>query len=383
MGKQYISTVNTYGAHELDILDVAILNKFTVTVSGDGYAAFWDNQQDEAHNPREFVIRKLINKIGLHHVSAYDSVMGTSGIRVSLLAFGAFDGTISFGFYRDNDIQTWKEIEFQELAGKTYWCPQFFKDPESKRDLLLVTQPSGNTEVFGLLIDTQNSSVDVSLAAKGHLTAANDSFPMSIAVSETSEAKAAIGFVNGDVVLFDLKDLSPIYTFHTTDLQTGSNDSNSIPRKLAFSPGGLLLAVARDIQSSGSITLYDVKYGENVGQLTTPTHSSKAAVGGFAHSGWIMGLSFNEDGSLLASGGFDGYVRFWNIDTREREATIQISATDLDDSLKVGEMDQSIVSGVQFINKGVRFGAGGDSNQGVCVISFDRGIRWYREAGGI
>ncbi|KAG7194078.1 uncharacterized protein KQ657_004786 [Scheffersomyces spartinae] len=316
-------------------------------------------------------------------MASYENVLATSGVRVSLLAFGTFDGSVSFGYYVDNDIKTWKEISFEQVTGKMYWIPKLFKDPESKNDLLLVTQPTGNTAVFNLLIEANDGNVNISLEPKGHLNGGNESFPMSCAVSETETPKAAVGYVDGDVILYDLKDLSPLFTFHTTDLQTGSNDSNSIPRALVFSPGGLLLAVARDIQSSGSITLYDMKYGENVGQLTTPTHSSKAAVGGFAHSGWIMGLSFNEDGSLLASGGFDSCVRFWNIDTREREATIQISVTDLDNTLKIGEMDQSIVSGVQFINKGVRFGAGGDSNQGVCIISFDRGVRWYREAGGI
>lgn len=73
----------------------------------------------------------------------------------------------------------------------------------------------------------------------------------------------------------------------------------------------------------------------------------------------------------------------WNLETSEREATINISITDLDDASNDDLQDESVASGVKFIGKGVRGGAGGDSNEGICVISFDRGIRWYREAGGV
>ena len=70
------------------------------------------------------------------------------------------------------------------------------------------------------------------------------------------------------------------------------------------------------------------------------------------------------------------------METRERVATINVSLSDFGD-VEGSEMDNSVVSGVKFIRKGVRGGIGGDTNEGLCAISFDRGIRWYREAGGI
>lgn len=100
--------------------------------------------------------------------------------------------------------------------------------------------------------------------------------------------------------------------------------------------------------------MYDVQYGENVGTLATPSHSAKSVVGGFAHQGWILGLDFDEEGKNLVSCGFDKCVRVWNLETSEREATINISITDLDDDTNDDQQDESVASGVKFIGKGVR-----------------------------
>ena len=141
------------------------------------------------------------------------------------------------------------------------------------------------------------------------------------------------------------------------------------------------MAVARDNQAAGSITLYDVEHGENVGSLATPSHSAKSVVGGFAHQGWILGLSFDEEGKHLASCGFDKCIRVWNLETSEREATISISISDLDDTTH-NDQDESVASGVAFIKKGLEVALVVTAMKD-CVSSFDRGIRWYREAGGI
>ncbi|KAK6464597.1 WD40-repeat-containing domain protein [Scheffersomyces coipomensis] len=385
MGKQYISTVNAAQAHKSDIVGLSVTDKFTISVSSDGTAHFWDNQQKEAHNPTDFVIKKFINKVGLHHIATYENVLPDSTIKVVLIAFASFDGSITLNYYLNDDITTWKEFEDADLK-KQYWAPGFYKDPESKQDYFVITKSNGASDVFNLNIkDNSKSDISISLEKVGELNANKSAFPNALAISPTSDKKVAVGYTNGEVYIYDLESLKPIYTFHSSDLQVSgaSTTSASIPRVIEFSPGGTLLAVARDNQSSGSITLYDVKFGENVGTLTTPSHSSKAAVGGFAHSGWIMGLSFDEAGENLVSCGFDKCIRVWNLETREREATITISITDLEDTEHNEQYDKSVASGVSFIKKGIRGGAGGDKNEGLCVISFDRGIRWYREAGGV
>ncbi|GEQ70990.1 hypothetical protein JCM33374_g4671 [Metschnikowia sp. JCM 33374] len=344
MGKQYISTVSAAQAHKSDISAVAMTNKYTITVSSDGHASFWDNKQDEVHTPQDFVIQKLIDPIGIHHVAVFEDVPSGSTTR-------------------------------------------FYKDPLSTKHRFVATKTNGTTVVYELnLIVAEDGAVSVDVSTEsGVLNASNifTSFPNALSISPTEDALCAVGYTSGDVVVYSIKSHKQVFTFHSTDLQVKQGKgSTSVPRALAFSPGGSILVVARDNQSAGSITLYDVKYGENVGSLTTSTHSSKTTIGGFAHEGWIMGLSFNEDGSLLASCGFDKCVRVWNLESREREATIQVNVTDLEDTTH-DEVDSSICSGVSFIKKGVRGGPGGDSNEGLCVVSFDRGIRWYREAGGI
>lgn len=386
MGKQYISTVSAAHAHSLDILAVAMTNRYTITVSSDGRAVFWDNKQDEVHDPKRHCVDKTINGIGLHHVAVFEDVAPGLTTKVTLLAFGAFDGSILFHIYTDENLDTWRDLDTGSVFTRDFWCPGFYKDPQSARHLFVVTRASGTTSVYDLDVAVEGDTphVDVTRLA-GELNSNNNftSFPNTLSVSQSLDALCAVGYTSGDVVVYGIKDLKQVFTFHSTDLQVKQGKGlTSMPRALAFSPGGSLLAVARDNQSAGSITLYDVGYGENVGSLTTLTHSAKTTIGGFAHEGWIMGLSFNEDGSLLASCGFDKCIRVWDLETREREATIQISVTDLDDTSH-DDVDSSICSGVAFIKKGVRGGAGGDTNEGLCVVSFDRGVRWFREAGGI
>lgn len=384
MGKQYISTVSAAQAHKLDILGVAMTGKYTITVSSDGYAAFWDNKKDEVHQPLEFVTHKLIKDIGIHHVAVFETVPTGLTTKLVVLAFGCFDGSIVFYYYRNDDLETFSLIDTGKVFSDGFWSPGFYKDPESVQNLFVVTKANGSTAVYSLSLNLEDLSIEVADLI-GTLNASSiTSFPNSLGISLTSEALCAVGYSSGDVVVFNLKSLKQEFTFHSTDLQVEEGQgSSSIPRIVEFSPGGTLLAVSRDNQSAGSITLYDVKYGENVGSLTTLSHSAKTNIGGFAHEGWIMGLSFNEDGSLLASCGFDKCVRVWNMELREREATLVINITDLEDTTQDEEADASVCSGVAFIKKGVRGGAGGDSNEGLCVVSFDRGVRWYREAGGI
>jgi superkiller protein 8 len=69
-------------------------------------------------------------------------------------------------------------------------------------------------------------------------------------------------------------------------------------RSVAFSPGGSRLAAAGD---AGLIALYDMQYGEHVGNLT-------------GHSAWITSLDWSDTGEYLLSGSFDGKVKVWSID---------------------------------------------------------------------
>ncbi|KAI5961066.1 rec14 [Candida margitis] len=395
MGKQYISTVSASQAHNSDILGVEITPRYTISVSSDGYARFWDNKKDEVHDPKEFVQSVFIDKSGIHHLAVYENKIPSSTIKVTVLSFACFNGQVKFKQFINDDLTTLEDCVFKLSKS---WVPGFYVDPESKQDYFIVNKMNGVTEVYTVSITANADKVSSAFTKYGDLrngTSSNSStsstssspFAISLAVNQTDNKKCAVGYINGDVLLYDFQNLKVVYTFRSTDLVVSRNpklnSSSSIPRAIAFSPGGTLLAVARDNQAAGSITLYDVQYGENVGTLATPSHSAKSVVGGFAHQGWILGIDFDEEGKNLVSCGFDKCVRVWNLETSEREATINISITDLDGASNDDQQDESVASGVKFISKGVRGGAGGDSNEGICVVSFDRGIRWYREAGGI
>lgn len=387
MGKQYILTVTASHAHELDITAVAMTDKYTITVGSDGFAAFWDNKKDEVHNPSDSVVKKLISEIGIHHVAVYENIPPELTKKVVLLAFGCFDGSMRFYSYIDEDLESFKKLDTGSTFKANFWTPGFYKDPKSKHDMFVATKANGLAAVYALNIKDVAGTIEITndeLLGELHITVNNAAFPNSLSVSQASDGLVAVGYTSGDVAVFTLHGLKALFTFYSTDLQVDQNiGSSSVPRVLEFSPGGSILAVARDNQSAGLITLYDVEYGENVGSLTTLSHSTKTTIGGFAHEGWIMGLDFNADGLLLASCGFDKCIRVWNLETREREATLQVSMTDLDNTEHDETIDSSVCSGVAFIDRGVRAGAGGDSNEGLCVVSFDRGVRWYREAGGI
>lgn len=376
MGKQYVSTASASKAHVLDITGVVVTSAYSISVSSDGYACFFDNKID---NPALAATKKLVNKLGIHHVAVYENIMPGLQKKVVVLAYGCFDGAVKLYTFTNDDLATYKEVDTGKTLNSGYWCVAFYKHPELKQDSFVATRADGATDVFSLEIAGEHAAVSIELAGS---IPAGTTFPTSLAVSPSTDRKVAVGYASGDVLLYDLDLFKPIYTFHSTDLQS-TNTTGLIPRVVAFSPGGSLLAVARDNQLAGCITLYDVNYGENIGLLTTPSHSTKTVIGGFAHEGWVLGLSFDTEGTHLALCGFDKAVRVWNLETREREATINISVTDLEDPLGDAEVDASIASGVQFIAKGVRGGAGGDTNEGLCVVSFDRGVRWYREAGGV
>lgn len=380
MGKQYISTNTVCPAHSLDVLDVAVTRQHTVTVSSDGQAKFWANDVKENDDPNDHVHSQLIDASGVHHVNVYENTLQVEGKykSVVVVAYGTFSGAIKVDHYVENYASI-KSIDVPAELQKNSWIPIFYKDPENTQDYMIVTKIDGSIILYKINVTEEGVELE-----KQCENSSESSFPISIDISVTEDKKLAVGYTNGDVYLYSLENLKMIYTFRSTDLQVSSKEqtSNSIPRVVKFSPGGSILAVARDNQNAGSLTIYDVKYGENVGSLTTPSHSSKTEIGGFAHEGWIMGLSFDYEGKFLASCGFDKCVRVWNLENKEREATIQLSISDFD-SPEAEEQDVSIASAVSFIRKGVRGGAGGGSNDGLCVVSFDKGVRWYREAGGI
>lgn len=378
--KQYISTNNAGAAHRSDIYSVAISKPYTITASGDGYLKFWSNNVTETDSAKENVEELFVHKTGLHHVAVYEDIVETT--KMSLVATVSFSGEVFFYIINGSD----RSISplTVDLGTKTnrdaYWAVQWSKDDEGKNHKFAATQATGSTKIWNFEIESLEK---VTFTPISTIKPQSKTFATSLDISSSNNLLAT-GFQNGDVVLTQTDTSKPVYTFHNFGLKGSAQSSSSI-RSVKFSPLGTLLAVASDSGSYGNITLYDTVYGENVGSFTIPSHSSQTPVGAYAHEGWVFEIDFNETGEFLASAGYDGKVRVWNVTTREREATLALSPTDFDDE-DIAQEDENASSsaiGVKFIKKGTRGGAGGDNNDGLAVISLDRGIRWFREAGGI
>lgn len=376
MAIKYISTATRGDAHKSDILGVSIASKCTVTVSADGFVKLWDNASFE----RVLVAELEVDPLGVHHVSVFEDTLAGSGAKVCLIGCVGFSGDFHLISYSNGELT---KLEFQpEMVNKSssYWAPCFVKDWENGKDhFLAITTVTGSTQVFSF--EFSQSEETAIFIHKGEVSANDDSFAVSI-TSHASSKKVVVGHQNGSVYLYDLQKLMLLFNFETYGLKQ-SNKSINIVRSIAFSPNGQLLAIARDSGPYGTVSIHDVKYGEFLGTLTISTHSSNVGVGSFAHKKWCMSVSFNESGTLIATGGFDNKVRVWDVETRTCEATLQLNNTDIsDEDLETAtSLDESACVDLQFVAPGLIEDDG--KNDGIIVVGLDRAIRWFREAGGV
>ncbi|ODV59019.1 SKI complex subunit WD repeat protein SKI8, partial [Ascoidea rubescens DSM 1968] len=420
--RKFISTSNAFNAHDSDIYAVAVSSPYTITIGGDGYLKLWQNKISETDNPKTSASSFLIDNSGLHHLSLFESpiLINLKKLNLILVSVVAFSGTIYFfqiihdtllpldaKFYQ-NDLQDYHDILSKKnntvdnkITGEFFWAIEWFKasdisfsDINQIQNKFLATQSKGDTKIWNVLISiSKNDKLELSFINHGLIKPKSPNFAMSLAVSP-SQNLVATGFQNGEIILSQIDSSRSIYSFYNNSVQFSNQLNNktysSSIRSLKFNPDGSLLVAALDSGSFGNIYLYDTKYGELAGMLTMPTHSASTSINVNAHDGWIFGIDFNLEGDLLVSGGYDGKLKIWNIDTRSKDGQILISPSDLipededvreDDNLPAN--DYVAIIDVKYIKKGIRGGSGGDTNEGLVAVGFDGGIRWYREAGGI
>lgn len=422
MSKIFISTSNCGKAHEADIFNVTVCNSFTVTCSGDGNIKLWKNKLLDNELPKDHVLTQFVHKTGVHHVEVFHSIL-PGGIELCIIAAVSFSGEIFFYEVDVND-NICKRIELlnDDEKKKSYWA---IKWCESHDQIVchrfIATDVKGNTYIWRFhpftteldevelqkkklarelrekrnqkVVDEEPLPVNIVTELSPHFTSQgeiNPSGPVFATCIDISASKGLIatGFANGTIIVSQISTLRPIYNFEGFGIQGIEQNSNTV-RDIKFSPMGSLLAVANDSGSYGCVTLYETDYGERVGHLTVPTHSTQTSIGTFAHNGWVFGLSFNSTGELLATCGYDSKIRIWDVKLKERVTTINITAGDVEieeDILLEDENGDSLkcppVMAVKFINKGVRGGMGNDTNEGLCCVALDRSVRWFREAGG-
>lgn len=429
MSNIFISTTNCGKAHEADIFSVAVCVPYTITGSGDGSIKLWKNKLLDNEVPRDYHISKFVHKTGIHHVDVFHSVE-KGGHEICIISCVAFSGDIFFyevdvknGTLSSIDLLTAKEKK------KSYWAVKWFKsDDQIVCHRFAATDVKGNTYVwrfhpFTKELDEEEAQkeklkrearlkrnrfqsldekiaeetseeresqedliLEPHLALQGEIAATEPVFATCLDISPNG--LIATGFANGTIVVSQVNTLRPIHSFEGFGIQGIEQNSNTV-RDVKFSPMGTLLAVANDSGSYGCVTLYETEFGERVGSFSVPTHSTQSSIGTFAHNGWVFGLSFNSTGEFLATCGYDSKVRVWDVKSRERVSTINISANDVENEQEIMLEDESgdslkypPVFGVKFIAKGIRGGMGSDSNEGLCCVCMDRSVRWFREAGG-
>lgn len=107
----------------------------------------------------------------------------------------------------------------------------------------------------------------------------------------------------------------------------------SAPNRLAFSPDGKILAIG---EKSRRVKMVSTEDG------------SKVDGGGTGHTARIDALKFSADGKRLASGGMDGSIAVWYVDSDE-------------DSQRIQGAHRNGVTGIAFIDDGSILSAGSDS----------------------
>ncbi len=330
----------------------------------------------------------MVDRTGLHHLAVLEEII--EGINLCIVAAVSFTGKVRFYRLFEDENNPVVELTIENnnnvFNNTIFWnlCWTQGLAPNSFR--LVLTSVDGkayiyNLEYGNLLTDKIN---DTNISFKKYLTIPPKqvSFATCVAVSPSGRLLAT-GHHNGNVYVSDIDNGKSLYTFYG---HSGTGDDNSkTVRCVRFEPSGKIIAISRDMGTKGTISLYDVKYGELIGLLSIPTHSAGkvTGIGGIAHTGWIFNLDFNSTGEFLVSGGYDGKARIWNTTSKEREATISISPNDLEDEDQEDDEDTKAILDVKFIPKGYRNKSVGDKNEGVVIVGLDKGIRWYREAGGL
>lgn len=423
MSKVFIPTANVGKAHDADIYSVCVTNPYTITCGGDGYLKLWSNKlpEDGAINAKDHVKSQFVHASGLHHVDALYTVESHGAGTLLIIATVSFSGEIFF--YQLSEDGLLKEIQLlskDPLKSKSFWAIRWGKSEDlALSHRFTAVDVKGNTYVWKFhpftneidetikekkqnrryneqeredISKEENQTeeeweLDFHFTYQGEIPSKEPLFATCVSISTVNDL-IATGFASGTVIVSQLSTLRPLYTFEGFGIQGINQNSNSV-RSIEFSPAGTLLAVANDSGSYGCVTIYETEYGERIGNLTVPTHSGQSNIGSFAHDGWVFDLSFNPTGEFIASCGYDSKLRVWDVKTRERVSTLNISAGDIEieeDILLQDENGDSLknppVFSVTFFNKGIRTGMGSETNEGLCCVCMDRSVRWYREAGG-
>jgi WD40 repeat protein len=181
------------------------------------------------------------------------------------------DNTISL-----TNNQTWSHTNWEDVE----------LDPQGKTIVYIEGRPSYPSIVRGCDIDTAHQV----FAFSSDETANQIRFSPDGRLFAVNEGR-------GTITIYDAQTRARITTFSVLNGRRWVNTN-----QLAFSPDSSLLAFAMDDYQENEYTIrvWDIKTSKQLAILQ-------------GHTGEVLGLAFNNDGTLIASASIDGIVHLWGV----------------------------------------------------------------------
>ncbi|GKT56330.1 meiotic recombination protein rec14 [Colletotrichum tofieldiae] len=283
-------------AHVTDIFGLATTQRSLLSASGSSTL--------HVHNTFDPTIPITQSISGAHKLGCHHICTSRNGL---VAASAGFAGEVKI-WVVDKDTSEWKlhsEITNQAAKAGEVWAIALSEDGK----FLAGTTYDGRVNVWDVGEEGTPKIREYETGSPG-----SGSFGMSVDLSRDGKYTAS-GHENGAVYVFN-------------------NDT-----------GRLLFSLPRD---SSIIALYDIKNGEQVGNMT-------------GHASWITSIDWNDSGEYLLSGAMDGKVKVWSV---ERSACVATHS----------ETDKALWA-VKWLPKTGK-------NESFCTAGANRSISFYREATG-
>ncbi|KAI1839829.1 hypothetical protein JX265_005113 [Neoarthrinium moseri] len=323
MSKQYLTTHTVDNAHVTDIFSLAATP--TALLSASGSSTLHVHSAKDQTFP---LIQSLNNahKLGCHHIA-----VSRNGRIAASAGFGGEVKIWKLSASGSGDWELHGELDTSsgsasKRAGEV-WAVALSEDGA----FLAATSYDGRINVWGLETPEGKKIQEYETGSAG-----SGSFGLCVDLSPDGKWTAS-GHQSGAVYVFNNA---------TGKLQYSLPGLVKPVRTVAFSPAGTRLAAAGD---ASLIALYDMKFGEHVGNLT-------------GHAAWITSVDWSDTGEYLLSGAFDGKVKVWSIDRAACVATHS-------------ETDKALWS-VKWLPKTGK-------NEMFVTAGANRSLTFYREATGI
>lgn len=405
MSKNFIPTVHAGNCHQTDIYNVQLSKPYTITASGDGFIKLWENTLAEGDLPQDHVFTQFVSNKGVHHLSVLNFIDPESRKEFFFIACVTFAGELKlyqFDLYAKIfiSLDDRKFINFQDpnlIKHNQFWLVKFLsKNVNNKvaNDKLLLTTIDSKIISVDLIFNSETATFessetyDLQITEKtigGNSSLSSVPFITCLDATNSGNNLITVGFNTGHILILNLFSLRTNFSITLV--------SKPI-RCVKISNKGNLLAVAHDMGIYGCVSLYDIETGDYIGDYTNNVHSSNTnteTLIGYAHSKSCMSLDFNTDDEYLLTCGLDGKFIVWETITREKASSNNLSCNDIENLNDIVAVDEVTLENLRtpgildckYIPKNVRGGLGGGKNEGIVVVSLDRGVRWFREAGGI